>query len=494
MQPPTRPGPDPQGNPIQSDGGDDGEDVPVARMPPPNLGNDDSDDEDPDDDGDDDSSTSTEDSSDQSEVDSTGDEEAEQNEDGDDPIETAQTEEGTTFEIPFIEKLISFGMTIPQALAIVENGATNPNVFARLFTDSALTELFLREPLTTLKILVVERVRMFHRWLNERHKAGVSLTRIDLDKFDDNVMASLVEAASRGSTARERSSSSGKDSSGISLPTFSGSQSQYKVWNSKWRAYLGNLKNADGIPLLYVVVHKRKERSSVRHQLRGASLKGSQFNIDNFKVSQLLEIALADGSASIFTAQHPGNGRRAYLDLDDQYAGSFRQETRVQEIMAKLKTLQYRGAKSFAWDKFTNVLLGYYDELATLHAKVDRRTQVRNLIDLIAHEKTRTIAAEIIATNKKAKRSLKTALARIGERMQLLGAMTSTSGEGGQLLLTDKLRNSRGRLKLFKRRKQRAVTRADSKGKTRTIIFQPKFSTPCVKPVGIRAENMSTIC
>ena len=64
VQPPTRPGPDPQGNPIQSDDGDDGEEVPVARMLPPNLGNDDSDDEDPGDDDDDDLSTSTEDSSD----------------------------------------------------------------------------------------------------------------------------------------------------------------------------------------------------------------------------------------------------------------------------------------------------------------------------------------------------------------------------------------------------------------------------------------------
>jgi hypothetical protein len=393
------------------------------------------------------------------------DEDAKQNEDGDDPIETTGTEEGTTFEIPFIKKLISFGMTIPQALAIVKNGASNPNVFARLFTDLALTELFLREPLTTLKTLVVERVQIFHCWLNERHKAGVSLTCIDLDRFDDNVMASLVEAASRGSTARERSSSIGKDSSGILLPSFLGSQSQYKVWNSKWRAYLGNLKNADGIPLLYVVVHKRKERSLVRHQLRGASLKGSQFQINNFKVSQLLEIALADGSASIFTATHPGNGRRAYLDLDDQYAGSFRQETRVQEIMAKLKAIQYWGAKSFAWDKFTNVLLRYYDELATLHAKVDRRTQVQNLINLIAHEKTRTIAAKIIATNKKAKQSLKTALARIGKHMQLLGAMTSTSGQGGPTPSNRQIKKLKRKVKAFQKKEATGCNKGGFKGK-----------------------------
>jgi hypothetical protein len=158
VQPPTGPGLDPQGNLNQSDDGDDGEEVSVAHMPPPNLGNKNDPDDDPDDDDDDESSTSTEHSSYQSEADSMEDKEAEQNDDGDDPIENAETEEGTTFEIPFINKLISFGMTIPQALAIIKNGATNPNLFARLFTDSALTELFLWEPLTTLKILMVERV------------------------------------------------------------------------------------------------------------------------------------------------------------------------------------------------------------------------------------------------------------------------------------------------------------------------------------------------
>jgi hypothetical protein len=133
------------------------------------------------------------------------------------------------------------------------------------------------------------------------------------------------------------------------------------------------MKNANGIPLLYVIVHLKKEKKSARHQLSGASLKGSQFKIDNFKVSQLLKIALADGSTSIFMATHPGNGYQAYLNLDQQYTGSFYKETRVQEIMAKLKTIQYWGAKSFPWERFTNVLIAYYEELYLLHAKVDKR-------------------------------------------------------------------------------------------------------------------------
>jgi alpha-L-arabinofuranosidase len=65
---------------------------------------------------------------------------------------------------------------------------------------------------------------------------------------------------------------------------------------------------------------------------------------------------------------------------------------------------------------------------------VAEHTQVRQLIDMIAHdEKTKTIATEIIATNKEAKRNLKIALAHIGERMQLLGFMTgSSAGDRGQ--------------------------------------------------------------
>jgi hypothetical protein len=52
---------------------------------------------------------------------------------------------------------------------------------------------------------------------------------------------------------------------------------------------------------------------------------------------------------------------------------------------------------------------------------------------MIAHEKTKNIAAEIIATNKAAKCNLKVALARIGERIQLLGFMTGgPTRDGGQ--------------------------------------------------------------
>jgi hypothetical protein len=274
------------------------------------------------------------------------------------------------------------------------------------------------------------------------------------------------------------------------LPTFSGNQAQYKVWSTKWRAYLGNMKNADGIPLLYVIVHYKKEKRSVRHQLKGASLKGSKFNTDNFKVSQLLESALADGSMSIFMTTHPGDGGSAYLDLDEQYAGSFRQETRVQEIMSKLKTLQYRGVKSFPLDKFTNVLLGFYDELETLHAKVDKRTQVREVINMISHERTRTIAAEIVATDKKAKQSLKTAMARIGERMQLLGAMTASNGDSRPPASNRQIKKLQRKIKAFQ---ARGSGGGNKPGKDADGDFIPKAVLDALKKAEEATRVLSTL-
>jgi hypothetical protein len=148
---------------------------------------------------------------------------------------------------------------------------------------------------------------MFHRWLNDQHAASESLTGIALEGFTNQVMPTLVDADSCKSAKRECDSTPGKGT-GLMLPMFSGNQSQYKVWCQKWRAYLGTMKNANGIPFLYVIVNARKERQLVKHQIKGTSLKRSQFEIDNFKVSQLLESTLADGSASIYMTTHAGDG------------------------------------------------------------------------------------------------------------------------------------------------------------------------------------------
>jgi hypothetical protein len=152
-----------------------------------------------------------------------------------DPIPLGSLDGKIAFEIPFRDKLQCFGLSDCelQANLIVQNGTTNPNVFARLFSQSALDSLFEKDQLNDLRILVVQRVKMLHRWLNDRHGAGESLTGIALEGFTNQVMATLVDVDSHGSAKCERDSTSSKGT-GLTLPTFNGNQSQYKVWSQKW--------------------------------------------------------------------------------------------------------------------------------------------------------------------------------------------------------------------------------------------------------------------
>jgi hypothetical protein len=227
-------------------------------MPPPNLGDHKSDDDD--DNDDDDGSSDGSSSSDASTHSSDSNQGGRTDDEGEvDPIPMGFLDGKIAFEIPFCDKLRSFGLSELQANLIVQNNATSSNAFARLFSQSALDSLFKKNQLNNLRILVVQCVKIFHRWLNDQHGDGESLTSIALEGFTDQVMATLMDVDSHVSMKRECNSMSSKGT-GLTLPTFNGNQSQFKVWSKKWRAYLGTMKNADGIPLLYVIVNAQKEK------------------------------------------------------------------------------------------------------------------------------------------------------------------------------------------------------------------------------------------
>jgi hypothetical protein len=182
-------------------------------MPPPNLGDTESDDVD-DDDGSSDGSSSSDASTHSSD---SNQESGTDDEDEVDPIPMGLLLDGTiAFEIPFRDKLQSFGLSKPEANFIVQNGATSPIVFTRLF-----------------RYQVVQRVKMFHHCLNDQHATGRSLTGIALEGFTDQVMATLVDVDSHGSAKREHDSMSSKGS-GLMFPMLNVNQSQYKVWSQKW--------------------------------------------------------------------------------------------------------------------------------------------------------------------------------------------------------------------------------------------------------------------
>jgi hypothetical protein len=171
--------------------------------------------------------------------------------------------------------------------------------------------------------------------------------------------------------------------------------------------------------------------SQKQRLIKDAKLHGAKFARDNFTVAQWLQTALADGLASVcYLESHSGDGRRGYRAFYKAYKSRSKRDTRAQEIHNKLKTLQYRGTKNFPWEKFNTELLTYYAELKTLKQKVSNAQQVRDLIPMIVHERTKGIAIDVVTDDKKAKGDLEYALAKIGEKMTLKGTLTST-GEGG---------------------------------------------------------------
>jgi hypothetical protein len=83
---------------------------------------------------------------------------------------------------------------------------------------------------------------------------------------------------------------------------------------------------------------------------KGTTLSAKRFDQDNSKVSKILEMTLADVGASVNARKLLGDGRSAYLSMYSQYQSTSKNETRVQEVRNKLKTLQYyRATKNFPW-------------------------------------------------------------------------------------------------------------------------------------------------
>jgi hypothetical protein len=139
-------------------------------------------------------------------------------------------DDGTVFDENLHQKFMSFGLTEAQADLLIRHGATTSSAFARLFETSALDDLFDRDGLDDLTVLTEQQIRVFHKWLRQCQDRGVRLDRISLSRFNDSVMASLLDTKEAETSLRGWSGS--RKDSGLSLPTFNGQQKMFKVFDT----------------------------------------------------------------------------------------------------------------------------------------------------------------------------------------------------------------------------------------------------------------------
>jgi len=174
--------------------------------------------------------------------------------------------------------------------------------------------------------------------------------------------------------------------------------------------------------------------------------------MDNFKVSQWLELALADGSAYVYTRLHKGNGHLCYKEPFKMYQNDAKEKNQLQELHKKVKNVTYHGAKNFPFEKFGNALKTYYDKMAVLGEPVSSATQVQQMLDSIHHSPTKQVAVDIVFHTPDVEGDLSMALSLTTKKMNFLGQQLGALGEGS-VSETRKIQKLQCKVKVLRKKK-----------------------------------------
>jgi len=336
--------------------------------------------------------------------------------------------DGTRYSIPFYNILISIGLTTANVRRLFQEDIRSANDFATYIGHEALERMLEKDDygLNNLSMVKQQKLRAFHKWLCKQKAQEFDLSDVDvLSSFDANAMATiLAEERQSGGMIREHGGlNRGTKDLGMTLPLFKGNQKDWKSWNKKFRTFLNQQRQDDGKPYIYVIVDLAKENQSVQDLCKGTKLSGKNYEEDNFKVSQWLQMALADGSALIFAENHDGDGRSGYKELLVIYQNDENKINRLQELWNKLKVIQFRGVKNYPWTKFGNTLETIYKEMETIRKLVDKEVQVQHLMEAVVYPPYKHILADVLFACPEAKKNLSQAMGLVTTKATYYGTV-----------------------------------------------------------------------
>ncbi len=262
-------------------------------------------------------------------------------------------------------------------------------IFVTYIDQEALVRMLEKDDygLNNLTMVKQQKLQAFHKWLHKQKAQDFDLNNVDiLSSFDANAMVTiLTEERKNGMMCEHSEFNKGTKDLGMTLPVFKGDQKDWKSWNKKFKTFLSEQRQNDGKPYIYVIVNLAKESKSIQDLCKGTKLSRKEYEEDNFKVSQWLQMALADGGALIFAERHDGDGRSGYKELLVVYQNDEEKLNWLQELQNKLKTIQFRGVKNYPWTKFGNTLETIYKEMETLGKPVDKEHQVQHLLESMVY-------------------------------------------------------------------------------------------------------------
>ncbi|MGH3053581.1 MAG: hypothetical protein ACRDL7_01215, partial [Gaiellaceae bacterium] len=333
----------------------------------------------------------------------------------------------------FNEKLELLGLTDNQRLAFVTQGIPDMASFA-LFDTPALDDLFKTRQLLGVTSMIKLRLRGLCEWYNEVNE-GLSedgqpnLQEVTMDIITDQLKK--MKKREKGTSAQKASHST-KETQKLP-PDFSGKQKDWLAFSRAFRAYLGSMTNPNGVPMTYVIRTAADENADNDEDGRigvligKAPLRGDVYDMDNYKVFQLLTGFLLKGTGFVQIESFKADGRGAWQALMVIYQGKDARNAIVAAADKTINDTKYTGEKrNFKFEDFTAKFLHAYQQKKIFGEEVSGSKQVRDFVSGIHHDKMSNLAATILG-NETYNSDLQKAAAHLADVARVQGILSGSN-------------------------------------------------------------------
>jgi hypothetical protein len=215
--------------------------------------------------------------------------------------------------------LVECGFSAQQADISVDQGLETCLSIA-LMTPEQIDKLYeLNRPpavriIQEVRLSAKHKLLVFRQWLLEAYGLCMDLATVDLnyltiEEMDctQRVMASKIE---------NKRLAPGKQSDLKAPSVYTGTDRDWHNWNTELQSYLGDLTNADGLPMSYVIRDETRRQEMIA--LGGiftltfeVPIEGKTFDRDNHAVYLILKQHTVGRAAETYITWYEGNGRGA---------------------------------------------------------------------------------------------------------------------------------------------------------------------------------------
>ncbi len=164
------------------------------------------------------------------------------------------------------------------------------------------------------------------------------------------------------------------------------------AWEQSLYNYLGQIYNARGVPLSYVIYQQGINmygvtRKADKERVDCADTEGSIFERDTQRVLKIIQELTLDTPAADWI-KNIECGRAAMKALQNHFDGEGEGERRKAQANAEINTLFYRNEQSFSFEKFATKLKSCFDVLERYNLPKHEEEKVNILLDKIQTSST----------------------------------------------------------------------------------------------------------